>query len=292
MSWRVRSTGGPGGVRTRGTGGGVRIRSAGPPPPFSPDSLPGLLAWYKSDALVGLSDGDVVASLPNSAGLSAYDMGAAWGNIYSRRYVASDPKFGGLPSLHVDQGLLTSNPSAYNYNGTCPAPGSSPFTFYFVGTQISRDSMSIAGFGDSAGGYGYMHRFDVYNYNGSIGVETNGALICGSNDRPGGDVPFLFSFAYTAGSNLNTNKTYINGILSYGGVPGSPGDLGSGGVPLDLGGGTGGKGGVALGCAPGFLDGGGMWHGYFAEMLIYDSAHGDATRSQVEDYLKAKWGVA
>lgn len=55
-------------------GWGIKVYPEGAPPAggFSPSDIAGLIAWYKADAIIGLSDGDPVANWPDSS-LHGYD---------------------------------------------------------------------------------------------------------------------------------------------------------------------------------------------------------------------------
>ena len=52
----IRTTGSGGSIKLTGTGGGLKIISSGGGGGILPNTLPGLVAWYKADSLV-LSNG-------------------------------------------------------------------------------------------------------------------------------------------------------------------------------------------------------------------------------------------
>ena len=98
-----------------GGGGSLVVSSGGGGGGIQPDSLPGLVGWWKADALTGLSNGQTVSSWADSSGtgndLSAVD---EYGGAYSSAvyYTASDPadrKSTRLNSSHVSESRMPSS---------------------------------------------------------------------------------------------------------------------------------------------------------------------------------------
>lgn len=310
---------GSGSSKLRISGVGSSVFKITPPsaPPFSPNSLGGLKAWYKADGITGLSDGSPVPQWNDSSdnGNTALLYMGYGDNDDSRlvspdsdspSWVQADANFNGQPSVHFKgkgYGPYNGGHKFSSKSGSYPTSGG--FTMYFVGRldSASQDNSGqrqyIAGLNapDSAGyGTGYQYpTFPFFRYNTnnpgwggpSTSVESYDTYAAYSESLAGPGVTSILSYAYESaarpvGSIDITGGDNFGDDLMY--INGSNSEITQTHNALK----------IVLPITDIYLGGtnGYPFSGNMAEFIVYQGKHNDADRVAVTAYLATKYGVS
>lgn len=253
---------------------------------ITPDQLPNLLAWYKADALQGYSNGDPVTSWIDS---SENGINLSEGIDNRAIYIASDPNFGGKPSVKPIDSF-----SGISFrritSGQFPV-GNESFAMYAVVRSESSDSSHFKGrsfgFGD-ANQYGIrscaMFTFASYVASGAGGyyVQMNwdppyGA---GGNISASNNTTYILQYSY-GGGDIFTYPFYQNDTAH---------STGSGGGTLNI---SAESKEVRIGGQPGAFPfpTNQNFHGSVAEVIMYKDYHDETIISQIRAYLNSKYSV-
>jgi hypothetical protein len=224
--------------------------------------LPGLVAWFRADALA-LSNGATVTTWPdnspNNNDLNSYEG--------TPTYNASDALLNNKPSV-------TYNGSASNYrsNPTGLPTGSSACTTYVVGYWDGTAGNHSA-FGWGANAY-TGSRLGVFRDDTGMNFE---AQSIGTTKRANtASTPFVFFLPYTAGASFSASSTYLNGINLAGGDAAAPNIIN----PVSE---------ITIGRpATAATE---RWTGAIAEVLVYNVTHGAEEYDAVQNYLGTKYGI-
>lgn len=247
-----------------GEGGGLRLKIT-PQISISPDSLPGLVAWFKADSITGVVDGGSVTNWtdnsPNSNNLNTTSGTAP-------TYVLSNTSFNNKPTVRINN-----DGAIYRSNPTGLPVGSQAMTTYVVGVwngTSGNHSMFTWGANSYPG-----NRWGVGS-DGSSGILFESQGISSTLRSFVADVPFIFSLPYTAGAAYTSVTTYLNGVGVTGGSAATPNVI----DPVQE---------IAIGRPA--TAGVEYWAGDVAEVIVYNTTHDAATRQAVEQYLDQKYGI-
>lgn len=174
-------------------------RAAVAPPAFNPFAVPGLKAWWDSDTLGGLADGDAISTwtdrTPNAY---AVTQAAAKRPLYKTNIIANRPvvRFDATDDILVRSG-------APPFTGTAGA-------IFIVAASSNVTSGLLFGSGDEAAA---AERFDIDFAAGShialVYQKSGGALFLGTGDTTlSTGVPYVYSFL----SDGSTYTAFVNGV--------------------------------------------------------------------------------
>ena len=265
MTIKLRGTGGS--FKLRGAGGSVKFNPTKNDGSINPGSLSGLVAWFKADAITGVSNGDPVYSWSDSSPignmLSSYEG--------SPTYDAANTYLNNKPAVIFDgaDSLYLSSPSNMPY-------GSQATTIYLVGYwdgYVGGQSMFSWGANTGEGS-----RWGA----GSNGVDGIFFEIAGKATKwrtISANVGFILTNPYTAGTALSSVTTYLNGVGLTGEQPGQDGTPNIANPVTELAIGR-----PATAAAE-------RWHGAVAEVIVYNTTHDATTRQGVEKYLSIKYNI-
>jgi hypothetical protein len=257
---------GVGGLRMRGSGGHMMVISSPSVSSITPDSLPGLVSWFKADSITGVVDGGTVTSWSDDS-VNNNDLTSRGGTPF---YVASDPLFNNRPVVRFNNSsyLFRSNPTGLPV-------GSQAMTTYVVGTwdgTTGNHNMFAWGANTTTG-----KRWGIGS-NGASGILFESIGIGSSFRYIEANAPFAFSMSYTAGTSYSSATTYLNGMAFTGafidGTPSLPNPIPE----------------ISIGRPPTVAAE--MWAGKVAEVIVFNTTHDDATRQGIEAYLQQKYGIS
>ena len=300
------SKGSGGSIKFTGTGGGIRMTSSGgggggSVSPIVPNTLSGLVAWFKADSLA-LNNNDPVTywqdESTNANHLDQWEAGNNGyinGNLYTLapKYTSADPLLNNMPSVTYGNyseiwggtSNYDANVSNYKSNPTGLPTGNSPHTTYVVGywngqarngPYAAEWHRGLFGWGNNSGP---GKRMSVTMLEGGIFAD---GWASATNTRPlSHNSSFIFSFPYD-GTDFSSPTTYLNGVSLTGplGTSTSPLDVASSSTEL------------AIGRIPTVAAGQHRWTGAIAEVIVFNTVHDAATRKGIEKYLSDKYGIA
>lgn len=224
---------------------------------FSPTSLAGLKHWFKADALTPQSDGSAAPATIND--LSSNN--ATLTKVGTVLYNTNKTPVGG-PALRFQRSVQ----GAYTLpNGF--ATGFTGCSIYGVMEWVDPADQSEGPWfwGGSAGTQSFMmFGGQVYSYaHGEGRVSFTPSFSLSSK---------FFVFSVICGANFENYLNNVQGLApnaatfsAYTGTPAMMGDAGGAGTN--------------------------RWSGYFAEALVYNSAHNSSDRTSVYNYLKNRHGL-
>lgn len=242
--------------------------ASGKPPSFSVDQIAGLTAWLKADALTGLSDGDAVASWPDSSGQSHSASQATSG----RRPVYKTNVVNGLPAVRF---TAASGHSLSVVNLATALSGQNAHSLFFIMKPSSMTSYPVV----------LTYPVDVSSWIYIAEYDPSGAIYWGTA-AAGVYRLYSASLTTTAWSFLSMVKSSAsaekfwkggNEITNYG----FTGTDGIGATPTM-------SGDMQLGSYA--TQSFGM-QGDIAEVLAYTAALSDVDRQKVEGYLAHKYAL-
>jgi hypothetical protein len=307
MAVNIKGSGGGGSIKFSGTGGSFRTFNAGggggggPVSPIVPDTLSGLVAWFKADSL-SLGDGAAVTywqdDSPNNNHLDQWDtggLGYVGDNIYqlAPKYNSADPLLNNMPSVSYGNaqtlrgGGVSYNANVCNYktNPTGLPTGDQPSTMYVVGYWDGMFRVDgydqtwnrgLFGWGNNSGP---GKRLGVNMLQGGLFADCWGGA---TTLRPmSHEAPFIFSFPYSSGG-FASKSSYLNGKSMSGNYQGTA--TGSPDIPassIEL----------AIGRIPTVAASQHRWTGAISEVILFNEAHDAATRRGIEKYLSDKYGI-
>lgn len=220
-----------------------------------PSTIAGLRLWLRGDGLVGYSDGDAVATWPDSSG-NGYDAVAAG----AARPTFDSSAIGGMPGLRFD-GATDVMTSTVLSNLIAANAG----TIFVVATHLAGASGGVAG--------------DQTNSYVSLRMLTTGTIARAVNHDGGFDTadktvvsgtPYCLTWMHGGGnvySGANDTRTASLEPTASGNTTALTGTFGIGQI------------------AGTFLD------GYICEVLVYNVALAEVDRQTVEAYLGAQYGL-
>ena len=228
------------------------MQSGGGAAAFSPTDIAGLQLWLDASQIVGLNDGDSVATWSDLSG-NANDFVQATG---TSRPTYKTGIQNGLPAVQgdgVDDRLYCSTLVV-----------SHPFTLFAVVKQNNTNAAYVTD-GDSGGARRNVLAFTVNaDGSGKAGI-SNGALL----ESAGSEVGAFKTLAWV--QNGATSKLFINAVEKISGNSGSASINGftlfnrhALNYPLN---------------------------GYIAEMFLYGGVVADADRIRAQSHLSSKWGT-
>ena len=220
-------------------------------PPFNPTTIAGCKLWLKADALA-LSDGAAVATWPDSSGLA---------NNAAQATAGSRPLFK-TNILNGKPVMRFASATAQVMILTTPINTAAPWTVFAVTAAPS--NKAIGSLASST------------NYCRGPHPNTDGRVYTGAGDGT--------LFADSAGSHTDAAFHVYSSMSNAG----STGIMYKDGATISIG--------VALSGAPGNFDQVGARNppnsdGDLAEVICYDSCLSTTDRQNVENYLKAKYGL-
>jgi len=251
----------------------VIINSHNFTPAFSPLSIAGCRSWHDwSDASTqydATSGGSLVAADGAVARLEDKS-GNGWHLINATPTQRPLRKTGIQNGL--DCGLFDGTDDRLRTSSDCPETGNAEFSVFIVSKKLTSTKGPLFGWGTVASTLGAC---GVYDDNSFIiwaygGVQNFNLTTIGTSSF------HVHSFLKSAGA-INSTSTYRKDLSNAAGTGHSTSTPNIQSNPLGM----------------------GMWsdfaglfyHGYFAEMLIYDSKLSDTDRDLVESYLRTKWGT-
>lgn len=250
-----------------------------------PDNLADLRAWYKADAITGLSDGDPVSTWSDSSG-GGYDLT----QTSTARPLYQTATLNGLPVVEFDGSddyLAASTAADWAFLNSNTA---SEVLAVWKAGSVSNANAAYALLSTNRGSVSYPGVLSFFDGRSSAtrsnGFATNvrpsggGSSIAAytGDDEHDSDVATIIHVKYDFGTGTAGNRILhrINGGSAIGGNTDSAAvDTGTPDHPLYLG-----RGGTF------------SWlHGYIAEVVICDAALSSTDREKVEGYLAWKWGL-
>ena len=220
---------------------------------FDPRQIPGLQLWLDASQIVGLNDGDAVATWSDLSGNGRN----ATQSTASQKPIYKTGIKNGLPVVRFD-GVDD------NLAGTLSGiSGNQPNTIYAV-LKMNGDAQCAWAFGTAAVGQGIFFPFR------NVGAWSYGQYAMDITSASSADANWHQQTGWKSGNPL---EVFIDGVSV---ASGSPGATNYTGTTFNVG--------MLLGL-------GYYLSGDVAEFLFYDSAHDLATRQQVQNYLKSKWGT-
>jgi hypothetical protein len=234
-------------------------------------AIAGLYLWYKADAIVGLTDGDPVASWPDSSG-NAF---TATQTNAGKKPVYRTGQINGLPAVRFTaasrQQLASTADHSYGGLGVT--------VFAVVKIESAANPSAIVGAnidsggneGDARGGLAWGIGSDGRQFSEN---QAMNAVPAATNPEPAGWIVVAFdrtaaqagTYHYWSGESANGSGT--PGGYDLGAEPGRSSDIGSGNWYGNQ-----------------FLD------GYLAEFIGYEGVLSDADRGKVLNYLLARHGL-
>ena len=268
MTLKIKGTNG-GSMKVKGSGGGMKTKLS--QQIISPDSLPGLTAWYKADGLVGYSNGGNIPTLPDFSG-NGFDLSSSGFNAAT--YAASDVKFGNMPAIvfngtgYLNRFITSGFPS-----------GNQPFTMYMVGYCArvgggNTDGMFGWGLNNTFGSVMIFNAYYVAGNSGGYYVDMTNYGSGGSYSSPT-NTAYVFAYSYGGGSG-DSYPLYQNLI---------PHTTANSGIPLNI---SSTKD-ITMGAKPNFF--GFNLNGSIAEAIVYDQYHDLATITVISNYLNSKYSI-
>lgn len=258
------------GINVRGSGGAINFR-IGPPPPFTPLSLPGLAAWYKAETAT-VNESLVVTLWPDSSGNGA-DLGPVPG-VSQPTLLINHIDFNSQNVLSLDgtQQLYKLLPSGL-------AGSDSAFSLYITAKPTAGSTRVAFGWGQSGPG-------DSVNVNWTINgaqavVELTEGATMGSVQYVTDNSAQIFSAHLGQGQDILTqSEVRVNGA-----------------IPANLGGGASGTLSIPIPVPETRLGSyfgtpATSYVGLIAEILVYNAQHTNSERLQVTQYLAAKYGIS
>jgi hypothetical protein len=255
------------GFNFKGSGGGLRTKIA-PVLGIAPDTLSGLVAWFKADAITGIADGDPMTSWTDSS-TSANNLTSYEG---TPTYDASNSYLNNQPAVIFDgaDSLYLSSPSNMPY-------GSQATTIYLIGYwdgYVGGQAMFSWGANTGEGS-----RWGAGS-DGTSGIHFEIAGKATKFRAISANTGFILVNPYTAGSALSSVTTYLNGVGLTGELS-PPGD-GTPNITNPV---------AELAVGRPATAAGERWRGAIAEVIVYNTTHGPATRIGVQKYLSDKYGI-
>lgn len=225
---------------------------AKPAAPFTPSSISGLHAWWKADAITGLSDGGNIATWPDS-GPNGYTLDQP----FSRYAIYKTGIVNGLPV-----GRFSSSNAR---NATASSSLTSTTLFAVVRPTTTTGQQTIRG-ADASGGLQFRLS------SGKVNLTKQGVAVIGT----GATTLSTSTFSVVAATYVDTTSwvVYLNGASD-----------GSGSHAQTL---TAAK---TTTVGANSLFGGEDFGGDIAEVIVYDSVLGSTDRSAVTAYLGTKYGI-
>jgi hypothetical protein len=268
---------------------------------WAPDNLADLRAWYKADAITGLSDGDPVSTWADSSG-GGYDLT----QTSTARPLYQTSTLNGLPVIEFDGTDDTLDAStAADWKFLNDSTGSTVVAVWQPGTSADPNA-SYPLMGTNAGtaanigvSFQYDNRSIISGSDNAVGAAvSNGTADAQSRQvawyfTPGGSNTVFSDFnnlAVAGTANMNAwvldpgnataaNRLKVNrngGTLSGNQTFTKTPSTGNPAFPLSLGS-------LGNGVTPTL--------GYIAEVVICDAVLSSTDREKVEGYLAWKWGL-
>ena len=250
-----------------------------PPVPPVPPAPPAadLIAWWKSDGILGLNNGDPVTLWLDDSG-TGNDLSTNGGIGAFPTYVASDPLLNNQPAVSFNGGqwLFKAGAPIGMPVGNCAVTVYTVAYFTINGTKVIWywGSADPAATGRQVGmfNFGPPSPTSVLLNNNNIAVSAQPSSV---------STPFVGAWAHTAGANVQADPFYLNGLTGPSAFPVGDGLLDMTPGPNWT---------ISLGYFNS-LNPGLAFEGSIAEILVYNATHDLATINTVTAYLKNKWGI-
>lgn len=237
-------------------------RTASRPQPtsgFSPDSISGLIRWYKADAITGYSDGK---------GLSNWvDSTSTFNTTEIAGVTAPTYRTGIFGSL---AGVLFTNNCALNM-GKPAVNTNKSFTIFMVYKRADMGSLdTIADWQNNTAGEEYRHKYSIRDdANNDIWIQNRALTTLFVSGDPSGTHQIMSqgsqSGGFAASKDQGTESTEVKNLMANDSSNAS-----------------------RLGYSQGDDQ---FFTGYVAEILFYNSVLGTTDKGNVGAYLKDKWGT-
>ena len=286
----IKLTGSGGAIKITGTGGSIKFSppSGGGGGPTDPATLSNIAARYlASDAInygyqLDLPENQDRTPAVSAAGGFSYEASSeAYNGLAVTGWTSASGAAPGWGGANTNKLMLPAYSKARTVYFVGDMPNSSVNTVLFsYGTNAYGGSPAASGFFQIVAAGGEI-KIRSYSYDEASGMWTNRDSQAQSISS---GVPFVLSYSYAEGTDVNANTMYINGTAASGtaGTSGLMYTGADGGDPVYSRNGV-----IQFGQA----DAPAGPNVKLAELFVFSSAHNATTRQGVESFLMSKYAI-